>query len=106
MDSSSPEEESEQHPKRWPARVLDFITSPSTLLQATGFLALVAVGIGSAWLLPPSNVVGDLPGDEALHSLSTVSIKASRDYNVPDPDATEALRNEAAGQVRSVYDFD
>jgi putative nucleotidyltransferase with HDIG domain len=67
---------------------------------------LIAIGLGAAWLLPPSNAVGELPGDDALHSLSTVSIKANRDYTIPDPDATAALRNEAAAQVRSVYDFD
>ncbi len=87
-------------------RALGWLTSPAALLQATGFLVLVAIGIGAGWLLPPSNAVGELPGDDLLHTLSVVSIKANRDYTVPDPDATTALRNEAAEQVRPVFDLD
>lgn len=93
-------------PRSWPVRAFRVLTSPAALLQATGFLVLVAIGIGAAWLLPPSNAFGDLPPDDAVGTLSAVSVKANRDYTIPDADATEALRNEAASHVRAVYDLD
>ncbi len=90
----------------WLRRVRRVVTAPAILLQATGWLALLIIATGSAWLLPPSNLAGDLPGDEMLGALATRSIKANRDYIIPDPAATDALRADAERQVRPVYDFD
>ena len=87
-------------------RLAGRLWSPRVRLQATGLLALAAIAAGAALLLPPSDVAGELPGDDALGSLATRSIKANRDYLIPDPDATEGLRVAAARAVRPVYDFD
>lgn len=80
--------------------------SQDALLNATGFLSLLAVGAGTALLLPPSRVSGDLPDASSLGELAQTSVKANRDYIIPDPDATHALREEAARNVRPIYDFD
>lgn len=80
--------------------------SADARLNATGFLLLLAVGAGTALLLPPSRVSGDLPDASNLGELAQASIKANRDYIIPDPDATLALREEAARSVRPIYDFD
>ncbi len=82
------------------------LISPAARLKATGVAALLVVGLGAAALLPPSSVVADLPGDSALGTLATRSIKASRDYLIPDPDATQGLEQAAVRAVRPVYDFD
>lgn len=87
-------------------RALRALTSPRALLQATGVLALAAVAAGAALLLPPSDLAGELPSDEALESIAARSIKANRDYTIPDPEATDLKRLAAAAAVRPVYDFD
>lgn len=80
--------------------------SPDTLLNATGFLSLLAVGAGTALLLPQSRVSGDLPDASNVGELAQTSVKANRDYIIADPDATRALREDAARNVRPIYDFD
>lgn len=87
-------------------RFARLVTSPQARLQATGMFVLAAIAAGAALILPPSDVTGELPGDDALGSLAPRSIKASHDYLIPDPEATEGLRRAAARSVRSVYDFD
>ncbi len=82
------------------------LTSPEARLNATGMFVLVAIAAGAALLLPPGEVSGDLPGDDQLGLLASRPIKASRDYLIPDGDATENLRRAASAAVRSVYDFD
>lgn len=87
-------------------RAVRLLTSPEARLQAAGVLALALVGAGAALLLPPASVAGDLPGEESLGTVATRSVKANRDYTIPDPEATAALRDEAMQRVRPVYDFD
>lgn len=98
MQRTDPTEAEPSTTRRW--------VSPRALLNATGFLSLLAVGAGTALLLPPARVAGDLPGPSELGQLAPTSIKANRDYIIPDPAATQALRDEAARAVRPVYDFD
>src|SRR5919204_2503456 len=56
--------------------------------------------------LTPSRFTPAIPGDEALGSLFSGTLKANRDYDVPDPAATGEKREEAARSVWPVYDFD
>lgn len=83
-----------------------FFTRPETLLHFTGLLSLLVVALGAAYLLPPSTVAGDFPDDDALGTPAQQTYKASRDYVIPDPEATNALREEAVAAVRPVYDLD
>lgn len=87
------------------ARALRFVRDPETRLRATGVLVLAALALGVAYVLPAPSLTHELPGDDALGSLAPRSIKANRDYAIPDPEATAALRDEAARAVRPVYDF-
>jgi putative nucleotidyltransferase with HDIG domain len=101
----SPLPDAPREPSRW-VRALRVLTSPKTLLQATGLLTLIAVAAGAAWILPPSNATGELPADDTLGTVAKRSIKAIHDYDIPDPEATEARRSAASESVRPVYDFD
>lgn len=95
------------HPRLSVARrLLRLLTSPVTLLRATGVLVLAGLAAGAASLLPPADVAGELPGDEALGTFAVQTVKANRDYIIPDPQATAALKEDAARAVRPVYDFD
>ncbi len=71
-----------------------------------GLWLLLAVVVASAFVLTPARLTPAIPGDEALGSVSTVTIKADRDYDVLDAEATQARRDEAARSVRPVYHFD
>lgn len=104
MQPSPPEKQQEDGSSL--RRLLRFWLSPETLLNATGLLSLLAVGAGAAMLLPPARLSGDLPQADDLGRLAVTSVKANRDYIIPDPEATRALREDAARVVRPLYDFD
>src|SRR3954466_16392583 len=73
------------------------------------FLALaclVGVSASAAFLLVPTRFSASLPGDDALGEVATATIKANRDVDVLDPEATARKRDEAARSVWPVYDFD
>src|SRR5205085_12155704 len=82
------------------------------LLRRPRFRALLAlsclatVSVISAFLLTPSRLTPPIPGDEALGQVSTRTIKANRDLDVRDADATSQKREEAARSVLPVYDYD
>jgi putative nucleotidyltransferase with HDIG domain len=69
-------------------------------------LALVAlVSAASGWLLAPAEGTR-LPGPEALGQPASRTIRADKDYDVEDLEATERRRADAAEAVRPVYDHD
>jgi cyclic-di-AMP phosphodiesterase PgpH len=73
------------------------------------FLALaclVGVSASAAFLLVPARFSASLPGDDSLGEVATATIKANRDVDVLDPEATARKREEAARSVWPVYDFD
>ncbi len=74
--------------------------------QGLGLALLAGVAVSAAFLLTPSRFTPEIPGDEALGSLFSGTLKANRDYDVPDPDTTAEKREEAARSVWPVYDFD
>ena len=71
-----------------------------------GVLLLAAVAISAAFLLTPSRFTPAIPGDEALGTIFAGTLKANRDYDVPDAETTAAKRDDAARSVWPVYDFD
>ena len=73
-------------------------------LAGVGLLA--AVAIASALLLAPPRLTAGIPGDEALGTLATATVKADRDYDVLDPDTTGQKREDAARSVWPIYTFD
>ncbi len=70
-----------------------------------GFL-LVLVVAASGWLLAPGTDPQRLPGDEALGRPAQYTVKAVRDYEIPDEEATGRRREEAAAAELPVYDQD
>ncbi len=76
------------------------------LRQLLALSLLAAVAVSAAFLLTPSRFTPAIPGDDALGSLFSGTLKANRDYDVPDPETTTEKRDEAARSVWPVYDFD
>jgi cyclic-di-AMP phosphodiesterase PgpH len=76
--------------------------APTRLLLV---LLLTGLSVGAGWLLAPPGP-DRLPGPEALGAPSPATIRADRDIDVADEDATARRRAEATAQVRPVYDHD
>src|SRR5216683_494441 len=74
--------------------------------QALALSLLALVSISAAFLLTPSRFTPPIPGDEALGTVFSGTLKANRDYDVLDTETTAEKREEAARSVRPVYDFD
>ncbi len=74
--------------------------------RAWGALLLAAVALTAGWFLAPGMGVTRLPGRESLGGLATATVRAARDYDIPDPEATARLRAEAAESSRPVFDLD
>lgn len=82
-------------------RLLDLLS------KAAALLILVGVGAGVGGLISPSLPEQFLPdGEDSVGRLASQTIRISRDYDVPDPEATERRRAQALADVRPVYDFD
>ncbi len=69
-------------------------------------LLLAGVATGSAWLLTPGSRVQRMPSQEALGTAAVGTIRAARDYEILDEEATRRRREEAAAAERPVYDHD
>jgi len=74
--------------------------------QALALSLLALVSISAAFLLTPSRFTPPVPGDEALGTVFSGTLKANRDYDVLDTETTADKREEAARSVWPVYDFD
>src|SRR5437660_11873260 len=74
--------------------------------QALALSLLLLVAVCAAFLLTPSRFTPAIPGDDALGTLFSGTLKANRDYDVLDPETTADKRDEAARSVWPVYDFD
>ncbi len=68
-------------------------------------LLIAVVSTGAAWLLVPAGAAR-LPGLEALGTPAAATVKADRDYDIVDPDATARRRAEATEAERPVYLLD
>ncbi len=70
----------------------------------------VLVAIVSAicgYVLTPSIYTQRIPyGDESLNQISTVAIKAQRDYDIPDEETTARKRDETRAAVKPIYRYD
>jgi cyclic-di-AMP phosphodiesterase PgpH len=82
------------------------ILAVAKIRQALALLLLGVVAASAAVLLTPSRFTPAIPGDEALGTLFSGTLKANRDYDVLDPETTAEKREEAARSVWPVYDFD
>jgi putative nucleotidyltransferase with HDIG domain len=72
-------------------------------LLGVALVALVSAAAG--WLLAPADGAR-LPGPESLGKPSPHTIRADKDYDIEDPEATARRRDDAAAEVRAVYDHD
>lgn len=77
-------------------------------LVRLGLLALLlAQGVAVAVLTNPASLGTDLPlSEDFIGKVATSDIRAPISFTVPDTEATERKRREAAAAVRSVYDFE
>ena len=69
-------------------------------------VVLAAVAASASFLLTPSRVTPAIPGDDSLGQIASATIRAPRDFDVRDREATAQKREEAARSVWAVYDFD
>src|SRR6266849_2024751 len=67
---------------------------------------LAAVAASAMFLLTPSPLTPAIPGDDSLGQIAGSTIRAPRDFDVRDHEATAQKREEAARSVWAVYDFD
>ena len=74
--------------------------------QALALSLLGLVAVSAAFLLTPSRFTPPIPSDDALGTIFSGTLKANRDYDVPDSETTEEKRDEAARSVWPVYDYD
>jgi len=84
------------------------VTQPArreVLGRLLGLSLVVLVSVASGWLLAPPDAAR-LPGPEALGQPSPRTIRADRDYDIEDREATARRRVEAAAAARPVYDHD
>ncbi len=77
-------------------------------ISKTAALSILAgVGAGAGALLTPALSGQRIPYDEkSLGQIATATVKATRDYDIPDEETTRKKREEAVEQVRPVYDLD
>jgi putative nucleotidyltransferase with HDIG domain len=73
--------------------------------RALAVLLVCGVAVASGWLLAPAEAER-LPGPDALGQPAPSTIKADRDYDIEDGEATARRRAEAAARAQPVYDFD
>jgi putative nucleotidyltransferase with HDIG domain len=69
-------------------------------------LILLAIGGVAALVLAPGSSARRLPGHDALGMPAAVTLKAARDYEIVDEEATARRRAEASLAQRAVYDLD
>ncbi len=87
-------------PPSWP-RLRRFVSKAAALL----ILSVTAAGSGA--LLTQGLSAPSIPYDaSSLGAISALTIKAPRDYDVPDEESTRRKREAAAAEVRPVYDLD
>ena len=67
---------------------------------------LAGVGVGAAFLLTPLGLTPAIPDADTLGQPAPATIRAPRDFDVLDREATAQKREEAARAVWPVYDFD
>ena len=68
-----------------------------------GMLAVAVVGVLSVLLLPDIQFI---PSRYQVGTIASKNIKASQDFDVPDPKATEEKRHQVEQAAPAVYDFD
>jgi cyclic-di-AMP phosphodiesterase PgpH len=73
--------------------------------RALRALLVGVVAAAAGWLLAPGAALR-LPGGDALGSPAALTIKADRDYDIVDAEATARRRAEAAATVQPVYDHE
>ena len=77
------------------------------LSKAAALLILLGVGAGAGLLLSPGVSAQRLPyGDTSLGRVATQTVRARRDYDILDEEATRKRREDAQADVRPVYDYD
>ncbi|MHB1843407.1 MAG: HDIG domain-containing metalloprotein, partial [Deltaproteobacteria bacterium] len=87
-------------PPRWPG--LGRLVS-----KAAALLIWLGVSAGAGALLTQGLLAPSIPYDaSSLGQISAVTVKAPRDYDLPDEESSRRKREAAAAEVRPVYDLD
>ncbi len=75
--------------------------------RLVAYALLVAVGAAAAFTLSPGLFAQRIPYDDGdLGGISSGTLKANQDYDIPDEETTRRMRDEAVAAVRSVYVHD
>jgi len=75
--------------------------------RAVAVALLLLVSVAASIALSPGLFAQRIPYDDAhLGSVVTATLKASRDYDIPDEETTRRKREEAVAAVRAVYEYD
>jgi putative nucleotidyltransferase with HDIG domain len=89
--------------KTWASKV---VGSPWMNAVTGGFL-LTVVAAGAAYLVTPSLYGPSIPYDDSsVGEIARYTIKADRDYDIPDEATTQRQKDDSAAQVKPVYDYD
>jgi cyclic-di-AMP phosphodiesterase PgpH len=73
----------------------------------TSTVLVAAVAVTCGYVLTPGIFTQRIPyGDESLNQISTMVIKAQRDYDIPDEETTSQKRKEAVAAVKPIYRYD
>ena len=108
MQRSTPvtPDEPPQTSSRLLARLAERLTTPSSVGALLAVALVLVVAGASSWLLTPGAFTQRLPGDDALGTPALGNIKAARDYNILDPEATREHRDAAIAAELPVFDWD
>lgn len=97
---SKPGERGRPSAKRWGSGLW-------ALDQVLAFGLLALLGVATALAVAPGFFAQRIPYTDAdLGSIATTTLKAQRDYDLPDEETTRQLRAEAVDRVRAVYVHD
>jgi hypothetical protein len=99
----------EDRPQTPPGLLARLVERSSTVGSARALLAVALVLVvagGASWLLTPGALTQRMPGDDALGTPALGNLKAARDYDVADAEATRERRDAAEAAELPVFDWD
>ena len=88
------------------ARLVERSSTAGSAGMLLSVALVLAVAGGSSWLLTPDAFTQRMPGDDALGTPALGNLKAARDYDVHDAEATRELRDAAVAAELPVFDWD
>jgi putative nucleotidyltransferase with HDIG domain len=98
----SPDEKSPEPPSAPAKRLAGEVIAGRIISVLLTLLVAAAAG----WLLTPGSYPQRMPQDDALGTPAVGTIRASRDYEILDTEATRRRQSDVEASQRPVYDYD